>query len=264
MTSSCDNNSTGGETPLSGGAGGNGGGDDLTAADGGFGGGGGGNARCGAVGGGGGGGYSGGGAGGEIIINDYNGGGGGGSFNGGDLPVEIVLATAGNGQVIISVLCYVMELDADVVDESLGSDGAINLTVTGGTSPFLYDWDTDEADDFDDTEDLVGLTGGVYEVIVKDDAGCTESMAVTVGSNVGVEDLEQSMFNVYPNPTSDQINIVFEGTYNFEVTTLNGEIVFAGIATDNHAISLKDETVGVYFLKVTNDQVTETIKVVKK
>ncbi|MDG1913457.1 MAG: hypothetical protein P8I55_02580 [Crocinitomix sp.] len=244
MTSSCDNNSTGGETPLSGGAGGNGGGDDLTAADGGFGGGGG-NARCGAVGGGGGGGYSGGGAGGEIIINDYNGGGGGGSFNGGDLPVEIVLATAGNGQVIISVLCYVMELDADVVDESLGSDGAINLTVTGGTSPFLYDWDTDEADDFDDTEDLVGLTGGVYEVIVKDDAGFTESMAVTVGSNVGVEDLEQSMFNVYPNPTSDQINIVFEGTYNFEVTTLNGEIVFAGIATDNHAISLKDETVGV-------------------
>lgn len=260
----CTYNSTGGETPLSGGAGGNGGGSDVSAANGGYGGGGGGNARCGAVGGGGGGGYSGGGAGGEIIVGDFNGGGGGGSFNGGTFPVELVLGTTGNGQVIISVLCYVIDLDADVVDELSGSDGAINLTVSGGTPPFVYDWDNDGTGDFDDTEDLVALTGGTYVVVVQDDAGCSESLDVTVGSSVSINELEKLDLDVYPNPTTDQLTIQFEGTYNYELVSVNGDILFTGSAKNNHEISLEDQASGVYFLKVTSNNITDVIKVVKK
>ncbi|NOQ73522.1 MAG: T9SS type A sorting domain-containing protein [Crocinitomix sp.] len=260
----CDNNSTGGETPLSGGSGGQGGGSAASAADGGYGGGGGGNARCGAVGGGGGGGYSGGGAGGEIIIGDFNGGGGGGSFNGGTFPVELVLGTTGNGQAVISVICYVMELDADVVDELAGADGAINLTVTGGTSPYLFDWDTDGTGDFDDDEDLVALTGGTYAVVVQDDIGCTESLDVVVGSSVSVDQLEKLALSIYPNPTTDLLTIEFEGSYNYELVTVNGDILFTGTAKNKQTLSLEDQASGVYFLKVTSNNITEVIKVVKE
>ncbi|NOQ73520.1 MAG: T9SS type A sorting domain-containing protein [Crocinitomix sp.] len=263
-TYGCDNNSTGGETPLSGGDGGNGGGDDLAAADGGFGGGGGGNGRCGAVGGGGGGGYSGGGAGGEILASNFNGGGGGGSFNGGAFPVELVLGTTGNGQIIISVLCYVINLDADVVDELSGSDGAINLTVTGGTSPYVFDWDTDGTGDFDDDEDLVALTGGTYAVVVQDDAGCTESLDVVVGSSVNVNELEKLALNIYPNPTTDLLTIEFEGSYTYELINVNGDILFTGTAKDKHTLSLEDQASGVYFIKVTSNNITKVNKVVKE
>jgi hypothetical protein len=259
----CDNNSTGGETPLSGGAGGSGGGTATAAADGGFGGGGGGNGRCGAVGGGGGGGYSGGGAGGEILTSDFNGGGGGGSFNGGAFPVEFVLETTGHGQVVISVICYVINLDAEVTDELLGSDGAINLTVTGGTAPFQFDWDNDGTGDFDDSEDLVALSEGTYAVIVKDDVGCTESLDVTVASSVSIDESEKLALNVYPNPTSNLLTIELEGMYTYELVSVNGDILFTGTANNIHSISMNDQARGIYFLQVTSNNLTEVIRVVK-
>lgn len=157
-----------------------------------------------------------------------------------------------------------MNLDAEVVDEVLGSDGAINLTVTGGTSPYLYDWDNDETGDFDDSEDLVALTTGTYVVTVQDDAGCTESLDVTVGSHVGVQESEKMNLTLYPNPTADQLMIQLDGIYTYQLLALNGDVLFTGTAKNNHSISLKDQAKGVYLLKITSNNSTEIVKVVKE
>jgi len=61
------------------------------------------------------------------------------------------------------------------------SDGSIDLTASGATPPYTYDWDTDGTGDFDDTEDLSGLAAGVYNGVIMDANGCTEGGAVTIG-----------------------------------------------------------------------------------
>ncbi len=65
------------------------------------------------------------------------------------------------------------------VDETM-DDGEIDLTITGGAPGYTFDWDTDEADDFDDPEDLTGLSAGIYTVVVRDANGCEATEIIEI------------------------------------------------------------------------------------
>ncbi len=65
--------------------------------------------------------------------------------------------------------------DAPLITASLTSpscngdtDGNIDLTVSGGTLPYTFDWSTGES-----TEDISNLAAGIYDVILSDASGCT-------------------------------------------------------------------------------------------
>lgn len=71
-------------------------------------------------------------------------------------------------------------IKTDETDPAI-DDGTINLTVTGGTSGYTYDWDFNGAEDPDiDPEDLTGLAAGTYTVIVTDSNGCTAVISTTI------------------------------------------------------------------------------------
>jgi hypothetical protein len=54
-------------------------------------------------------------------------------------------------------------------------DGAINVTVSGGSGPYSFLWST-----FNSSEDISGLGGGTYHVIVTDASGCSRSDSAIV------------------------------------------------------------------------------------
>ena len=56
-----------------------------------------------------------------------------------------------------------------------GSNGSINTTVTGGTSPYTYDWGGAVT-----TPNRTGLVAGTYTVTVTDSKGCTGTGTATV------------------------------------------------------------------------------------
>lgn len=108
-------------------------------------------------------------------------------------------------------------------------DGAIDMSVTGGTGSYTFDWDNDGTGDTDDTEDLTGLTFGNYEVEITDANGCSATFNATIFDaspvNIGVT---QTGFSLTANATS--------ATYQWIVCPGNTDVAGATNATFNASV----------------------------
>ena len=65
------------------------------------------------------------------------------------------------------------------VSQKGASDGIIDITISGGTSPYTYTWKKDGVN-FSTTEDLSGLSPGNYNITVIDSNGCIISSTFTI------------------------------------------------------------------------------------
>ncbi len=92
------------------------------------------------------------------------------------------------------------------------SDGSIDLTVTGGTLPYSFDWDDDGVGDLDDNEDRNGLAGGTYTVIVTDNNGCTATAAYIISHGACNMVLDAALANSSCFGSNDgKINLAIQG-----------------------------------------------------
>jgi hypothetical protein len=125
-----------------------------------------------------------------------------------------------------------------------GSNGAINLTPTGGTAPYTYNW----LPSGPTTQDRTGLVAGTYQVVVTDINGCTATVSATVtqpsaavsgttvvtnvacfGGSNGAINLTPTggtgpyTYNWLPSgPTTEDRTGLVAGTYQVQVTDING------------------------------------------
>ena len=131
-----------------------------------------------------------------------------------------------------------LALSAIVTDESSfqANDGAIDLTISGGTAPYQIEWNDDETE-----EDRTNLSPGIYTVTVTDTIGCTASLVDTVdavpfsgtGEAIWCEDFESYVVGtgIIGDSESDPVN---SGDYPDNVTnwTLNVDSAELTATTD--------------------------------
>lgn len=114
-------------------------------------------------------------------------------------------------------------------------DGAIDISITGGTAPYTYVWTKDGAPYPVITEDLANLTPGDYAVNVTDANGCapvnnpkTASFSITQPPVLEVSLVSQVNVKCYGDATGEIVINAIGGTpipvtnYNFAWTGPNG------------------------------------------
>ena len=156
-----------------------------------------------------------------------------------------------------------MEIDAFifVVDEVNGSDGVINITVSGGNPPYTYDW-SGPMGYTSTNEDIGGLIGGTYILNVTDIIGCVGSDTAVVNSFVGLDDRLENRWIVLPNPTTGIIELQgINESFKVDVYDYVGKYLQS---TSHSTIDLSDYPKGIYLLKVNFGDQIEEFRVVKE
>ncbi|MBK9077114.1 MAG: choice-of-anchor L domain-containing protein [Flavobacteriales bacterium] len=143
------------------------------------------------------------------------------------------------------------------------SDGSVDLTVTGGTAPYLFDWRGPDSTQFS-TEDISGLIAGTYDLVITDSNQCTFPATITLtepdsalmaqltlsqynggfntscdGSTDGTISVEVSGGNngyllnwSGPNgfsSTADSLSGLAAGTYSLTATDMNGCVLIQDV-----------------------------------
>ena len=136
----------------------------------------------------------------------------------------------------------------------------IEASATNGAAPYSFDWSTGES-----TPSITPAANGPYWVVVSDANACssdTTSFDVTFVSGTGILSID-NVFNIYPNPTNDLINIDTKGNNQYlsaNVYDIFGKLL---INTNNSKISLNKFEDGVYILEITTPTNTFTTRIIK-
>lgn len=118
------------------------------------------------------------------------------------------------------------------------SSGAIDLTVTGGTAPYTFQWNNGSVN-----EDLSDLPGGDYNVIVTDTNGCQQQKTFTIRETSSIEiDVVQTNIPCQESVTGSIETTISGGTEPYSLLWSTGDTI----------PNLTGLSEGTYFLWVTD------------
>lgn len=140
----------------------------------------------------------------------------------------------------------------DATDIYSGNDGAINITVTGGTGEYTYSWSGPNNFTSSDAN-ISGLsTAGTYTLTIQDENDCEAEISVEVASFVNIVSHELENISMYPNPSTGVFNIstpLAEGL--IIVTDASGRKIMEVLINANlTSVDIEKSEAGVYFFEI--------------
>lgn len=120
--------------------------------------------------------------------------------------------------------------------------------------------------------DYLNLTGFIDDIFIYDRA-LTAAEVTTLytlpqnpspaGASINENDLVQ--LAIYPNPAKNEIKVSnLTGEFNYEIISMAGQTLAAGKTTSNQSIATEYLSNGVYFVKIQQNNATQTIKFIKE
>lgn len=130
-------------------------------------------------------------------------------------------------------------LNTSNVSCNSGNNGSINITVNGGTQPYLFNWNNGAS-----TEDLTNLSAGTYSATITDNTGCVTNINSVIISEPSSISASNSSTNVICNGgLTGAVSLTVSGgtapyTYLWSNGSTNEDLV--NIVAGNYSLTITD------------------------
>ncbi|MFC4691625.1 Ig-like domain-containing protein, partial [Dokdonia genika] len=119
------------------------------------------------------------------------------------------------------------------------STGSLNLTVSGGTLDYTYEWSSGQT-----IEDLTGLPAGNYSVVVTDGNGCTTTASAVINEPTSAVTADVSSINENGATSNDGTATAIPegGTPPYTISWSNGETTetISGLDAGDYTVEVTD------------------------
>jgi PKD repeat protein len=130
------------------------------------------------------------------------------------------------------------------------NDGAISISVSGGATPYDYEWSNAST-----TDDITNLLAGTYTVSVTDDNNCLAVQTVTVSEPTLLQVSADNITNTTGGNSNGAIAITATGgTPSYSYDWSNGSTLedISGLSCGNYGVTVRDDNgctaIGTYFV----------------
>lgn len=119
-----------------------------------------------------------------------------------------------------------------------GNNGAIDLSVSGGSAPYSYNWSNSST-----SQDISSLTGGIYMVTVTDDNGCTTNSIIGVEDATAISIAPTASEETSPGAEDGSISLIVSGgagSYSYSWSNGASTQDINGLNGGNYTVTITD------------------------
>ena len=148
----------------------------------------------------------------------------------------------------------VTQLDSIMEPTSGNSDGAVFLSPTGGTPPYVFAWSDMAGNVISTSEDLTGVPCGSYTLLLTDASGCTESLAASLCTSSTTSPWA-SQVRMFPVPSEQwlHVDLPMGETFKVELWDLTGRVLSSSVGiSGRHSLDMGPYPSGPYAIILTD------------
>lgn len=172
---------------------------------------------------------------------------------------QTLMSAAGCDSTVTLNLTIIQTPTANATDDGLGT-----LTGSGGTPVQWINCATNTAIAGATVATFAPTVNGTYAIVVSN-GNCNDTSNCVVVSYIGLNENQTIDVDIYPNPTTNEVNITFESSSALMIIRdAHGKMIQMQTIQSGESISLENIQNGIYFFELTTEQGKTVKRVVKQ